>query len=275
VLLLLAWRAAALRWRPALVVLVLAWLACVATAHIAKMTRATKPVGHDAAALAAHELSHAAAAPRTLPPAYDLADPWVVTYTDLVASFARCSDLDGRAIDADGSALPGDRCVVGDRDGQSWRVAETVVPDEPELDPLVCELAPPACPLEPTPANDGDVVATYLPPPALYLNVYGWDLATGQVPPATHVFVEDPAFIEVDVATLDGAPADWTRDVQVAVGREHLRLVSLADTGDAVRLRFEGDHLGRGLQVAFLAFGPDSALDQPRSRFALRRIAWR
>jgi hypothetical protein len=88
------------------------------------------------------------------------------------------------------------------------------------------------------------------------------------------VFVEDPAFIEVDVATLERPPADWTRDVEVAVGREHLHLVSIADTGDAVRLRFEGHDLGRGLQVAFLAFGPDAALDQPRSRFALRRIAW-
>jgi hypothetical protein len=270
VLLLVAWRAAARRWLFA--VLAIAWLACIVTARTSP-SRAARPVGRHAAALAAFELSRATAEPRTLPAAYDLADPWVASYTDLAASFARCEDRDGRAIDPEGPAVEGDRCVVGDRDGEQWRVAETIVPaGQPEVS---CPAFEPVCWPEPTPASAGDIVATYSPPPALYLNVYGWDLTTGRVPPATHVFVDDPRFIEVDVATLEGPPADWQRDVQVAVGREHLRLVSIADTGHAVRLRFEGDHLGHGLQVAFLAFGPDAALDQPRTRFSLRRIAWR
>jgi hypothetical protein len=274
VLLLVAWRAAALRWRAAGVVLAIAWAACVVTARTAK-PRSADPIGRGAAALAASELTQATAEPRTLPPAYDLADPWVATYTDLADEFARCTDAGGRAIDPDAPAVPGDRCLVGERDDEQWRVAETVVPDTADDEPETCALEPPACAIEPTARNAGAIVDTYLPPSALFLDVYGWDLATGQVPPATHVFVEDPAFIEVDVATLDGKPADWTHDVQVAVGREHLHLVSIADTGDAVRLRFEGRHLGRGLQVAFLAFGPDAELDHPRSRFALKRIAWR
>jgi hypothetical protein len=277
VLLLVAWREVALRWRAALPILVIAWAACIVTAHTAK-PRSANPVGRDRAALAAYELSRAMAAPRTLPPAYDLADPAVAMYTDLAERFVRCSDFDGNAIDA--PAFAGDHCVVGERDRNSeqWRVTETVVPGldartctaDPE--PMTCEPTPALCALDETPT---DIVATYLPPPALYLNVYGWDLTTGQVPPATHVFVEDPAFIEVDMTTLDGAPADWAHDVRVAVGLEHLTLVSIADTGTGVRLRFEGKHLGRGLQVAFLAFGPDAQLDQPRTRFALRRIGWR
>lgn len=293
VLLLVAWRASALRWRAAALVLAIAWLGCVITARTAR-PRSADPVDRDTAALAAYELSRAIAAPRTLPPAYDLADPWVATYTDLVRELARCTDFAGRVIDPDGPPLPGDRCLIGELedDGEQWHVIETVAPgadaerrecvaDDLELDGPSCAAAVPdepaaACPLDATAANTGDVVASYLPDPALFLNVYGWDLATGQVPPATHVFVEDPQFIEIDVATLDGAPADWTHDVQVAVGREHLRLVSIGDTGGAVRLRFEGRHdLAHGLQVAFLAFGPDSALDQPRTRFAVKRIAWR
>jgi hypothetical protein len=283
VLLLVAWRAIALRRRFALVVLVIAWTACVVTARTAR-PRSAPPVGRADAALAADKLSHATAAARTLPPAYDLADPWVATHTGVSEDFARCFDLDGRAIDPDGPALAGDRCLVGELD-ERWRVAATIVPGA-DAERAVCTAddvetscpvhdEPAACPLEPTAANAGDVVAIDVAPPALFLNVSGWDLTTGQVPPATHVFVDDPAFIEVDVTTLDGQPADWERDVQVAVGLEHLRLVSIADAGRAVRLRFEGRHLGRGLQVAFFAFGPDSALDQPRTRFAVTRIAWR
>ena len=291
VLLLLAWRAAAQRYpRAGFAVLAVVWFACVFTAKTAR-PRNAEPVGRSTAALAAYELSRAPVVPVVLPAAYDLADPWAATYTDVVPTFARCRDLDGAAIDAEAAGIAGDRCVLGEHehDDEQWLVAETRVAgldeanhtcpatdDDPasEAAPSVCEPAPITCAPDAS-AMTGDVTVTYLPPPALYLNIFGWDLATGQVPPATHVYVEDPEFIEVDVSTLDGKPADWSREVQVAIGRQHLHLVSIADAGDAVRLRFEGAHLPRGLQVAFFAFGPDTTLGEPHSRFALRRIAWR
>lgn len=289
VLLLLAWRAAAQRYpRAGFAVLAILWFACVFTARTAR-PRNAEPVARSTAAVAAYELSRATASAPPLPAVYELADPWVATYTDVVPTFARCRDLDGNAIDPEAPALAGDRCVLGEHehDDEQWRVAETRVDgldetnhtctasdDDPAAEASVCERAPVTCTADAS-AMTGDVIATYLPPPALYLNIFGWDLATGQVPPATHVYVEDPEFIEVDVSTLDGQPADWSRDVQVAIGRQHLHLVSIADAGDAVRLRFEGAHLPRGLQVAFFAFGPDVTLGQPHSRFALHRIAWR
>jgi len=112
-----------------------------------------------------------------------------------------------------------------------------------------------------------DLDAMQITPPALYLNATGWNLATGAVPPATYLFVDDPRFIELDV---DGPDAN----VRVAVGRTHLELASIADTGHGVRLRFTGD-LPRGLQVAFIAFGPDDTLDRATSDYVLRRVRWR
>jgi len=62
--------------------------------------------------------------------------------------------------------------------------------------------------------------------------------------------------------------------VRVAIGLEHLRLVAVAETADGARLRFaSGRH--PGLQIAFVAFGPDTELDRPQSPFGLRSIRWR
>ncbi len=46
------------------------------------------------------------------------------------------------------------------------------------------------------------------------------------------------------------------------------------DLGALARLRFTG---GRhpGLQIAFVAFGPDTELDRTQSTFGLRSIRWR
>jgi hypothetical protein len=97
------------------------------------------------------------------------------------------------------------------------------------------------------------------------------------VPPATYAWVEDPELVEIDVSTLDGAPADWGHDVQVEIAGQRLELVSVADTAHGVRLRFEAraKPLPRGLQVAFLAFGPDTELDYATTRFSVQTIRWR
>src|SRR5262249_31238681 len=104
---------------------------------------------------------------------------------------------------------------------------------------------------------------------------FRWDPATGNVPASTFAWIEDPAYVQLDVATLDGKDADWARDVRVVVGRTRLHLTSIASLATGVRLRFEAAALPRGLTVAFFAFGPEDELTSVHTRFAVRRIQWR
>lgn len=105
-------------------------------------------------------------------------------------------------------------------------------------------------------------------PPELYLNGTGWDRITGRVAPATHLFMTDPQFVEVEVEPADA-------QVRVNVGRAHLALVSTEPTPGGARLRFALPAPLSGLQVAFLAFGPDTALDLPVTTIVMRRVRWR
>jgi hypothetical protein len=128
----------------------------------------------------------------------------------------------------------------------------------------------------PTAYVQGDAwIATATHAAPLYLNGIGWDPATGRVPVATHFFVEDPRFLELDVETVTGAQVDWAANVQVAIGLDHLRLASTTPTPRGARLRFAVDAPRPGLRVAFVAFGPPSGLDRPQSDFVLRSIRWR
>lgn len=109
----------------------------------------------------------------------------------------------------------------------------------------------------------------------LYLNGIGWDLATGRVPPATYFFIEDPAFLELEVESTTGAQLDWAANVRVAIGLEHLMVTATTPTARGAKLRFALPAPGGGLRVAFVAFGPDTALDQPLSDLVLRSLRWR
>lgn len=105
-------------------------------------------------------------------------------------------------------------------------------------------------------------------PPELYLNGSGWDRASGRVAPAVQLFMTDPAFVEVEVAPADAL-------VQIAIGREHLALASTAPVPGGARLRFTLPSPRAGLQVAFLAFGPETSLDLPQTKIVLRSVRWR
>lgn len=215
--------------------LAVAWLLAIVTARTAQ-PRSADPVDRETAARSMATITEATKHPRTLPNAYDLADPWVATHTDLVPSFDRCS---------------GDTCLHGVRtvDSEQWTVSEY---------------------------KAGRFVALHRPPPAIYLNLYRWDLETGQMPVATYAFVDAPQFIELEVSTVEGAPpADWAREVRVNVGRTHLRLTGTRPSARGTTLRFEASGLPDGLQVAFFAFGPDAELAKPKSRYAVHRIQWR
>ena len=118
--------------------------------------------------------------------------------------------------------------------------------------------------------------ATDPKPHGLYLNGIGWDPATRRVAPAIHLFVDDPRVIELEVEIPMGGEVDWARSVRVLIGLQHLRLMRVDNAGIAWRLRFEPTTpLAPGLQVVFLAFGPDTQLDQAQTDFMLRRVRWR
>jgi hypothetical protein len=260
-LIVVAWRVAATTRRGtwAAAVLAVAWLCNVAFAHVASRVAPTT-VSSSQARQARDRLANVVPHPHPLPAAYELDDPWLPTYMDWLDSFDRCTSAGGGAIDPDDMVAPGDTCLHGELindggGGAQWLVWQSRVDDQ----------------------DDESSDTLFFPAPCLFLNMSGWDLTTGQVPPATYAWIEDPEFIELDVSTLDGAPADWNHDVQVELAGQRLALTAIADTAHGVRLRFEspGKPLPRGLQVAFFAFGPDSELDRATTRFAVHSIRWR
>ena len=282
-LLVIAWRWIASRGRWTLAALAALWLANVALSRVAAPH--FDPVDAYTATVMRDDLSRVVGSPRTIPAAYELGDPWLPADTDVMARFVRCANARGHAIDPDAAPVPGDWCLQGEREGESeqWTLWSSVVGDRDDDDALADRAATTTCSLEttcppsPTAASAGEPELLPVPPPALFLNMFRWDLDTGAVPPATFAWIQNPEFIELDLATRDRSDAsiDWARVAQVAIGREHLHLVSIADTADGVRLRFEGAQLPRGIAVVFLMFGDDSAIDQVRTKFALYRLRWR
>lgn len=277
-LLVIAWCAAATRWpRAALAVLIAAWSIAIATSKISRPRGVSDPIGRDAAAATTASITHALAYDRALPGAYALDDPYLPSWTDVIEDFARCRDAGDAPLACDAPPVPGDVVVRGHRIGRQWLVERAVVaepvdaPDRSELadaadaDRAVCRPAPSV-------ASAATIEQRALAPPALYLNGAGWDLATGAIPPASMFYVDDPAYLALELT--GPADTDWAHAARVAIGLDHLRLVAVAETADGARLRFEGaPH--PGLQIAFVAFGPDTALDQPRAAVGLRSVRWR
>ena len=144
-LLVIAWRALALYARSAIAIpgLVLAGGTAVVTS---KASRNPGPVGPAAAELAGARIAHATAHVRTLPGAYDLADPLLPIYTDVVPSFERCVDALGAQVACDAPPMPGDVHLAGERDELGWVVHRARVPEAPEP---VCEPEPTECRREP------------------------------------------------------------------------------------------------------------------------------
>jgi hypothetical protein len=283
-LLVIAWRACATRWpRRAAAVLVILWGGAVATSKVTRPRGASDPITRAAAMATAYDISRAVAYDHPLPPAYDQADPFLPAWTEAPSDYARCSDALGAQIACDAPPLSGDVAVRGHRSGRRWFVDRYVIPEAPpepvcrpgdgdgdgrdDAGVRACS-APPTVLGDPTAVHDGAFVGA----PSLYLNGFGWDLATLRVPPATLFYVDDPAYVALDVT--GPADTDWDHAVRVAIGLDHLRLVAVAETPGGAQLWFMGAR-HPGLQIAFVAFGPDTELDRAQSAFGLRSIRWR
>ena len=291
-LLAIAWRGFARYARAgvALTALLLAWGGAVATSKVTRPRTGGGPVSAAAAADAAYRISRPLPSVRALPAGHDADDPAFGTHSDIAAAFVRCADVAGAPLSCDAPPLPGDLRVAGARDAAGWLVRYVRIPDVPDDPPPLCPAEPgepagaeaPRCDGPPTVGTDPDAIAEaeVAAPPPLYLDAFGWDLETRRVPVATYFFAEDPRFVELEVEHAPEGDAraitDWTREVRVAVGLVHLAPVAAAETARGVRLRFEAPApLRPGLQVIFVAFGPDEHLDRPRSDFRLHAIRWR
>jgi hypothetical protein len=279
-LLVIAWRACAARWpRRAFAVLVILWAGAIATSKISRPRGVSDPIDRAAAAATTDAITHAVAYDHALPPAYDQADPFLPAWTDSTESYARCTDALGALIACDAPPLPGDTAVLGQRSGPRWFVERYVISDaspEPVCRPddASSNADAPSCTAAPAVLDDPSAVRdlAFVGAPALYLNGSGWDLASARVPPATLFYLDDPAYLALDV--IGPAGTDWEHAVRVAIGLDHVPLVGVAETATGARLSFA---VGRhpGLQIAFVAFGPDTELDRPQSAFGLRSIRWR
>lgn len=253
VLIVTAWRhAASALGRGRLGALAFAgWLAWwLASMHGARVDRGyLAPVGMTAAVASMNRVLDPPATGWRIPEAYDVADPWLAGYLG-DRTWCRCwLDPAGAEACDHRDLAPGDTVdrVPGDR-------------------PRVIEAARAVCP---------PAIETRLAPPALWGNGPDWDAATGAVGVATYLFVDDPEYVDVEVAPGGpvGVPA-----VRAKIQREELALVAAASTARGARLRFAGPRTAsyrRGVQLLFLAFGPPDRIDRPGSAYSLLRVAWR
>ena len=275
-LLVIMWRAVALhRPRGGFALLAGGWALAIIAGKITRPAKLSEPLDRDVAAERTYAVSRPIAYEHPLPNHYDRSDLATARLIDDgEPTFASCSDADGARISCDAPPLVGDSVVTATRYDRSFEFVREQIGDEPD-EPAACWSDPPTCALGATVRTDPrlELVDSYPSEPLLYGNGFGWDRDTGAVPPATLFYLRDPAYVELEVAGPAGT--DWNHAVRVAVGLEHLQLVSAADTAHGARLRFAIAEPHPGLVVAFIAFGSDTKLDQLESGFFLHSIRWR
>ncbi len=275
-LLVIVWRAVALhRPRAGFAVLAAGWALAIVTGKITRPVKLSAPIGHELAAEHTYAVSRPIAYEHPLPNHYDRFDLATARLIDdAEPRFALCTDPNGVRISCDALPVVGDVVVTANRFERHYEFVREQIGGEPD-EPAECWTDPPTCALGATVLTDPRLalVDTFSSEPLLYANGFGWDHDTGAVPPATLFYMRDPAYVELDVEGPAGT--DWNQTVRVAVELEHLQLVAVADTAHGGRLRVGCVVSHPGLVVAFIAFGPDTALDRPVSDFALRSIRWR
>jgi hypothetical protein len=118
--------------------------------------------------------------------------------------------------------------------------------------------------------------------PAVYanrLNGSGWDAATGHTKAAVVLFVENPRYLELEVAPVAGVdlrPEDYAV-IQAQVGLEALTLQSITPTEEGQRLFFAGPRRTRyrsGIQTVFIGFMTAEDLHTGDSDFRLLAVRW-
>jgi hypothetical protein len=110
-------------------------------------------------------------------------------------------------------------------------------------------------------------------------NGEGWDVTTGRTKMAVVLFVNDPQFLILDVASAASANAS-TSDfdfIQTKIGLELLERQQITRGHGTVRIFFRGPRQLRyrsGIQPVFLAMSRPNALSNSDSKFCLLRVVW-
>ena len=244
------------------------------------------PLRHNAAIETAQQHTDPLATGRPMPDAYDIDDPWILEYVGGDQSRCPCylDMYDERACDH--LPYPGVRADVDEMHNDEYHVMVARLHNEPAPVcvsggpwPTSCSLDDPdPAPPDPIPQPPEWEVEDRFVSVSLYRNGTNWDIATGIVGVATYLFVDDPEYVEVEVAPANGIPlTDFKPLVRAKVELEELPLIATTSTPRGVRLRFaqpKTEKYRHGLQIVFLAFGPPELLDQPASDYRLLRVAW-
>ena len=110
-------------------------------------------------------------------------------------------------------------------------------------------------------------------------NGAGWKADSGMVMPCVILFVDDPIFLELDMAGLAGqSEPSGLAALRAKVGLEYLQLEALKPTTKGWRVRFAGPKQSRyrhGLQVVFLTTVTKTHLVDEATAWQLQRVCWK
>jgi hypothetical protein len=108
-------------------------------------------------------------------------------------------------------------------------------------------------------------------------NGAGWDVDTGQMDTVVVLFVQDPEFIRLEVASNNNEAINCT-NLQAKIGLEFLAVASIRNNGNTSVVEFCGPRrklYQAGIQVAFLAYVDKQNLASPTSPVRLLSVQWR
>lgn len=119
---------------------------------------------------------------------------------------------------------------------------------------------------------DGDILG-------IPYNGSGWMERTGLVKPVVVLFVQDPLYLEVEVAGNASVITDGDlKDVRAKIGLEFLAVQSTRRTPRGAALRFHvprQERYRRGIQTVFLGFGRPTGIVNDVPTWRLFRVQWR
>ncbi len=122
--------------------------------------------------------------------------------------------------------------------------------------------------------SPSDAQATQIP-----YNGAGWQMGLGLLMPCVILFVDDPAFLELDLAPVTGTTTEIPPgDMRAKVGLELLRQESITPIAGGWRARFAGTrhkNHQQGIQPVFIATVHKEWLAQPSAPWRLMRVSWR
>ncbi len=110
-------------------------------------------------------------------------------------------------------------------------------------------------------------------------NGAGWAADSGGLMPCVILFVDDPAYLELELLPVSGTVSESSPEVlRAKVGLEFLQRQSITRTDRGWRVRFSGPQQKRyqsGIQPVFIATVPPGLLASQTAFWRLERVSWR